>query len=416
MFCRREPGANFTLNTWTRICSWHFPNGKHNGPSRFDWNKEKLMRFRDPEERKKSRNSEESSSSSKEAPKIKDNLLLLADACELVQQPVIGGSVSVVMEAELELYKKENVNLRERLKQSHCFKYADIKTDNSKVLLYTTLPDDETFSLIVNLVERFKISYHQNWNVKLMPLSDQILLTLMKLKLNLPHLDLATRFNCSKSTVTNIFQTMVEVFHIILFQGCMEKNVPSRQKNQKDLPKCFNNFQNCRMVLDCTEIGVAKSENLSENCLTYSNYKGRNTLKGLVGIAPNGVITFASSLYGGNTSDKAITQDCGVLDIFNVGDLVLADKGFTIGSILPPGVTLNHPSFLYNGQFSKQEVVLNKEISRARIHVERAIQRVKLFSILSHIPYQYKHLSSKLFQVACCLTNFQTPIISEGRK
>ncbi|ESO11931.1 hypothetical protein HELRODRAFT_71565, partial [Helobdella robusta] len=41
---------------------------------------------------------------------------------------------------------------------------------------------------------------------------------------------------------------------------------------------------------------------------TYSSYKSQNTWKGLVGVTPNGVITYLSELYPGSTSDKAIIR------------------------------------------------------------------------------------------------------------
>ncbi|KAK9679611.1 DDE superfamily endonuclease [Popillia japonica] len=47
--------------------------------------------------------------------------------------------------------------------------------------------------------------------------------------------------------------------------------------------------------------------------LIYSSYNHRNSFKGLVGVAPNGVVTFASSLYPGSTSDKNIVKHCGIL-------------------------------------------------------------------------------------------------------
>ncbi|KAJ8950154.1 hypothetical protein NQ314_008007 [Rhamnusium bicolor] len=97
----------------------------------------------------------------------------------------------------------------------------------------------------------------------------------------------------------------------------------------------------------------------------------RNTLKGLVGVAPNGTITFLSNLYVGNTSDKNIVKHCGVLTSFLAGDLILADKGFLIQDLLPPGVLLNIPPFLMKAQFSPEEARQTVTIARARIHVER---------------------------------------------
>jgi len=41
---------------------------------------------------------------------------------------------------------------------------------------------------------------------------------------------------------------------------------------------------------------------------TFSHYKQRNTLKALIGIAPNGCITYVRPLYPGSVSDKDIVK------------------------------------------------------------------------------------------------------------
>ena len=74
-----------------------------------------------------------------------------------------------------------------------------------------------------------------------------------------------------------------------------------------------------------------------------------------------------------------------MLDVFNPGDLILADKGFTIHDILPQGSHLNLPPFLSGKQkmqFSKEESIYTRTIARARIHVERANQRFTTFRTL----------------------------------
>ena len=50
----------------------------------------------------------------------------------------------------------------------------------------------------------------------------------------------------------------------------------------------------------------------------------------LVAIAPNGTIMFVSDGFEGSISDKAIVNQSGFLDYTEVGDLVLADRGFLI--------------------------------------------------------------------------------------
>lgn len=71
-------------------------------------------------------------------------------------------------------------------------------------------------------------------------------------------------------------------------------------------------------------------------------------------------------------------------------DLVVADKGFLIQYLMPADVNLNLPPFLAQGWFSKEQAELTVTIVRARIHVERAIRRMKCFSILDFIPHTYR--------------------------
>ncbi|XP_072040085.1 uncharacterized protein [Amphiura filiformis] len=166
-------------------------------------------------------------------------------------------------------------------------------------------------------------------------------------RLNLSYIDLGLRFNISDSTVSNIVSTWICVLNEILVNGMMGNQIPSVAKNQLCLPGSFHNFSNCRIVLDCTEVQCAQvRDDMSVQKETFSNYKSRNTFKALVGVAPNGVITYVSNLYPGSRSDKAIVQHCGVLSQLVPGDLVLADKGFLILDDMPQGVSLNLPPFL----------------------------------------------------------------------
>jgi hypothetical protein len=126
-----------------------------------------------------------------------------------------------------------------------------------------------------------------------------------------------------------------------------------------------------------------KTKNMTKQRLTYSAYKHRNTVKGFVGVAPNGVVTFLSTLYPGSISDKKITQLCGVISSFVGGDLILADKGFLIQDPMPPGVVVNIPPFLSTPQFSRDQAIASRTIARKRIPVERAIRRINCFHILN---------------------------------
>ena len=65
----------------------------------------------------------------------------------------------------------------------------------------------------------------------------------------------------------------------------------------------------------------------------------------------------------------------------------MADKGFLIQDMLaPPGVRFNVPLVLKShSQMPAEDVILKKKIAQLRIHVERAIGRVKEFRILQGV-------------------------------
>jgi len=296
------------------------------------------------------------------------------------------------------------------------FHYEQI-ADNEKLVIHYTGLTPDAFCILTDVVTSHPIHYYLGWQVECLPLQDQLLITLMKLKCNLTHTDIGVRFGISKQTVRNITTTFICFLHEFLFEGVMGRaGIPSQLKNQGCLPNSFSSFSNCRIILDCTEVQIdVPRYSMAHQKETFSHYKQRNTFKSLIGVAPNGCITFVSPLYPGSVSDKEIVKQSGILQHLSPGDMVLADKGFVISDILPAGVSLNVPPFLTRSQFTKEEVILTTRIARARIHVERAIERLKNYKILAHISAHYRPWARKIFQLCAALVNMQTPIMDEIR-
>ena len=100
------------------------------------------------------------------------------------------------------------------------------------------------------------------------------------------------------------------------------------------------------MIIDCTDIFIEKPSCFRAQSDTYSSYKSHNTAKGLVDISPNGAVTFVSELYGEHCSDKTIVEDCGILELLEEGDSVMADIGFEVQDLLAKTESVfEHPTF-----------------------------------------------------------------------
>ena len=252
--------------------------------------------------------------------------------------------------------------------------------DDKKVKYYTGLSNVGTLLLLlkfllpgITTVER-SLTHFQ-----------QLVMVLLKLRLNLEEIDLAYRFNVSQSTVSRMFRT---------WMMCMGERLaplirwPSRNEIKKTMPIAFRNFfGKCVCIVDCTEIFIDRPSDLKARCQTWSNYKQHNTIKILIAVTPQGTISYVSKAWGGRVSDKYITEHCGILDKLLPGDLVLADRGFTIqDSVGLHCAEVKTPPFTKGKkQLSRCEIDWSREISHVRIHVERVIGLLKQrYKILQH--------------------------------
>jgi len=183
------------------------------------------------------------------------------------------------------------------------------------------------------------------------------------------------------------------------------------------MPACFKaHYPKTRVIIDCTEIFIQMPSSFRAQSQTYSPYKSHNTAKGLVGISPSGLVTFVSHFYGGHVSDKAVTDNCGIIDLLEPGDVVMADKEFDIQDLLvPKRVALNIPRFLKEkDQLSLEEEAETRHIASVRIHVERAIERVQNYRILQGvIPLSLHEQLDQIWFICCMLTNFLPALVEQ---
>ena len=110
-----------------------------------------------------------------------------------------------------------------------------------------------------------------------------LIMFLMKIRLNLFDEDLADRFQVHVSTVSRNFHRVLDVLYAKLASLI---KWPDRETLKLTMPlpfrKCFNQ---CCVIIDCSEIFMERPTNLLARAQVWSNYKHHSTLKFLIGIA-----------------------------------------------------------------------------------------------------------------------------------
>ncbi|XP_065191536.1 uncharacterized protein LOC135822650 [Sycon ciliatum] len=210
-----------------------------------------------------------------------------------------------------------------------------------------------------------------------LPSFAQFIIVLMKLRLNLHDQDLAHRFGISQSTVSKYFHKWIHVLYDRLQPLIIW---PERSELYRTMPLEFRGqFGKCICIIDCFEVFCERPHGLMARAQTFSNYKHHNTVKFLIGITPQGTISFISKGWGGRTSDKYITEHCGLLDKLLPGDQLMADRGFTVSDAvgLHCAELVIPPFTRGKKQLSRISIEKARKLSRLRIHVERVIGNLR---------------------------------------
>ena len=135
------------------------------------------------------------------------------------------------------------------------------------------------------------------------------------------------QFEISSSTCSSVILKWIDIFYK-KFSPLIKW--PDRDVLLETIPMSFRkHFKKVVVVVDCFEVFCEKPKNHLAKGET-SNYNSRNTVKFLIGITPQGVISFISKGRGGRASDEFITENCGILKKLEPGDVVMADQGFNV--------------------------------------------------------------------------------------
>ena len=320
-----------------------------------------------------------------------------------------------LMSADCDILRQENRELRTQLNRGS-LEEDGFRDDNDKVLFFTGIPSFMIMTTVFAMVIPFV-----NAARKLSPFQ-MCLLTCMRMRMNFSIRFLVYLFGVSQSSASRIFYDVLTVMHTRLVPLLILW--PERDILKMSMPMSFRSkFGKCACIIDCFEVFIERRSDLKARAQTYSTYKSHNTMKFLIGITPQGSISFISKGWGGRTSDKHLTENCGFLNHLLPGDLILADRGFNIAKTLGScSASLKIPAFTKGrSQLSALDVESTRGLAAVRIHVERVIgmTRQKYTMLGSTIPNTLCVADStglttldKIVQVASALTNLSPPIVA----
>ena len=304
------------------------------------------------------------------------------------------------------LYKDEAIQVDSGL-------YFNMIKSEKDLNTMTGIPNFKILNLIKDIAE--VVLFSTGCKTTKLSLNDRIIMTFIKLKQNISYSMLSAMFQiCSEENCRKVVLRMLDVLSTGLKFAI---RWPSKYEILKNIPDCFTNFEDVRAVIDGIEIFIQQPKNLCCRLASYSSYKGTNTVKFVTAVSPAGLIIYISKPYLGRSSDKAVFEESNFIKFFDKGDALMTDKSFLIDEMcLLHDVKLIRPPFLKNKQLSKEEALLNASIAKARVHIERSNQRIKVFKILStKLPSYLVPKIEQIFTIICAIVNLSSPILKDDK-
>ncbi|XP_034039900.1 uncharacterized protein LOC117522576 isoform X2 [Thalassophryne amazonica] len=287
------------------------------------------------------------------------------------------------------------------------------RDNNEKTKVYTGLT---TFTLLMAVFDLIRPTLEEKSNEALTPFQ-QLLLTLMKLRLSVPLHYLSCVFRVQYTTVQRTFSDVINILNakyvsLTLFW-------PERGQIRSTMPYVFKaTFPKCVSIIDCFEVFIDRSSNIDAGTLHQSHY---NTINYLISVTPQGFVNFVSQGWAGYTSDRLLTEHCGYLRNLEPGDTVLAHRDLSIEDVVAiHGAELQIPDFTETKGLSYREILETRHKASVRKHIERMIGNVRQnYPILqSTVPIDFLQTDQsglttldKIVRVACGLCNICESVV-----
>ncbi|XP_019736608.1 uncharacterized protein LOC109522457 isoform X1 [Hippocampus comes] len=314
---------------------------------------------------------------------------------------------SVNFDDVVKALRRENRALRDSVEKMSLSENS-LRNDAEKVKFYTGLPNFFVLETVMLLLAPHMDAIR---NAKLSKFQ-QLLLTLMRLRLDLRNQDLAYRFGVRVGTVVRTVHHVVSIMSSTLVPTAVFW--PSRAELRKNLPAALrSSCPDCAVIVDCFTVPC-------EGPVARGNEQGAtaacNILNYLIGVAPQGVVTFVSRGVLGNFSPRNLAESSGFLSKLLPGDVVLASRDLDIAdAVAARGARFGIAGCFQDDQSRRVEGSPPDTIG-VQAHVERVVSMVRRRYTMLTGPVERpfttaaertSNLSTfdKIVQVACALNN-----------
>ncbi|XP_015237468.1 PREDICTED: uncharacterized protein LOC107089280 [Cyprinodon variegatus] len=247
-----------------------------------------------------------------------------------------------------------------------------------------------------------------------LPLIDEFFMFCLYLSVGLKEQILSGMFRIHYSRVIQIIVTWSNYLYLVL--GSVQIWMTRAQVRQM-MPLKKQQLSLCtRVIIDCSELRCEIGE-LKMSADTLSCEMNCTTFKALVGVAPCGLISFVSELFPDAISNDDMTRRCGILNLLEPGDEVIAGKDFCSEDLFK-----NVGARLVRFPLSSEDECnwtqgRAQDVARFYALVRCIIRRIKEYQLLNlTIPHTLAGSVNQIWTCCCLMANYHVRFDPNGEE
>lgn len=232
---------------------------------------------------------------------------------------------------------------------------------------------------------------------------EQLLVTLVWLRLYLTTEALGFLFDIDKSTVSRYTRKMLPALREV---GEATLGWPEPPKRGKNLQQVREEHPDLFAFVDATEQPVRRSQDYETQKKHYSGKKKRHTRKTQIIVNEDGVVRDISPSVPGSVHDRTLFRESGVAGKIPKESIVGGDSGYQgIQDDLPEHSVITPFKKSKKKPLTDEQKQLNQEFSRSRIIIENTLAEFKHFKALAEVFRHSIDISDDVFRSVLAIVN-----------